>query len=32
VIDREHRALLESMTHRITTKLGASADQAGESV
>lgn len=24
VIDREHRALLESMTHRITTKLGAS--------
>lgn len=32
VIDREHRALLESMTHRITTKLGASADQAGDSV
>jgi phage terminase Nu1 subunit (DNA packaging protein) len=32
VIDREHRALLESMAHRVTTKLGASADQAGESV
>lgn len=30
VIDREHRALLESMTHRITTKLGAS--DAGENV
>ena len=27
VIDREHRALLESMVHRITTKLGASSSE-----
>lgn len=24
IIDREHRALLDSMTHRISSKLGAS--------